>query len=414
VHNHAFYIDTISDEKTSYADLLRRINATTLFLPTKRTKNNLEVFEHILVGLLLGVDFVLIDPDFSFTDLQVILKSDEVNEKEVQCDFSFSSFEQILSEIMLSESKIKIFTSGTTGLPKIIDQNMQTFRLSMRVGERYKDDVWAFAYNSTHMAGLQVFFQAIFNHNTIVNIFGAPRLISIGAINKYLVTHISATPTFFRILLPLSPPNNSIKKITLGGEKSNEVLLKQISTSFPSSKINNIYATTEFGALLFSEGDVFHVPEKLADYIRIGDDGSLLVHTTLVSSKNAKDEKNLIGEWYKTGDSVEILSNNPLSFIFAGRLSELVNIGGNKVNPKEIEEVLNKHELVGISRIFTRENSVLGHVLTAEVVLKPGVTISEKELKAYLASKLAGYKVPRMIKFTDQISLTRTGKIASK
>lgn len=85
--------------------------------------------------------------------------------------------------------------------PKVI-HSVQGLTRSVRCAERYQWQVWAYAYNPTHMAGLQVFFQAFENQNTLVNVFGLARNEVYSLIEKYSVTHISATPTFYRLLLP--------------------------------------------------------------------------------------------------------------------------------------------------------------------------------------------------------------------
>ena len=68
-----------------------------------------------------------------------------------------------------------MFTSGTTGQPKKVVHSIQTLTRSVRRGEKYNNQIWAYAYNPTHMAGLQVFFQAFENLNTLINVFNRTR-----------------------------------------------------------------------------------------------------------------------------------------------------------------------------------------------------------------------------------------------
>ena len=81
----------------------------------------------------------------------------------------------LINAIHDSRSEITIFTSGTTGQPKKVIHSVMTLTRTVRIAERYKDKIWAFAYNPTHMAGLQVFFQALSNCNTLINVFNASR-----------------------------------------------------------------------------------------------------------------------------------------------------------------------------------------------------------------------------------------------
>ena len=78
-----------------------------------------------------------------------------------------------------------------------------------------RDRVWAYAYNPTHMGGLQVFFQAFENQNTLVNVFNMQRYEVYEKMAGHRITHISATPTFYRLLLPFEQSYLSVQKVTL-------------------------------------------------------------------------------------------------------------------------------------------------------------------------------------------------------
>lgn len=70
------------------------------------------------------------------------------------------------------------------GKPKKVIHSVMTLTRTVRIAERYKDKIWAFAYNPTHMAGLQVFFQALSNCNTLINVFNASRTDIYNAIKR--------------------------------------------------------------------------------------------------------------------------------------------------------------------------------------------------------------------------------------
>lgn len=109
----------------------------------------------------------------------------------------FSCMDEVVSAFQQSVSEITIFTSGTTGQPKKVVHSVSSLTRAVRLGKKYKGQVWAYAYNPTHMAGLQVFFQALENQNTLVNVFNKQRVEVYEKIFKYHITHISATPTFY-------------------------------------------------------------------------------------------------------------------------------------------------------------------------------------------------------------------------
>ena len=77
--------------------------------------------------------------------------------------------------------------------------------------------------------------------------------------------------------------NNYIKSLGLGGEKSDNQIIKHLIKFFPNARIINIYASTEAGTLFGSNGTEFHIPEKLRQYVRISKDLELLIHRTLMA-----------------------------------------------------------------------------------------------------------------------------------
>lgn len=161
---------------------------------------------------------VLLDSDLSLSELGGI-NEEKINVIEKLRTQKFSSMDEVVKALQQSASEITIFTSGTTGQPKKVIHSVQGLTRSVRCAERYRRQVWAYAYNPTHMAGLQVFFQAFENQNTLVNVFSLARNEVYSLIEKYSVTHISATPTFYRLLLPLKRIFFRTADYFWGGEK---------------------------------------------------------------------------------------------------------------------------------------------------------------------------------------------------
>lgn len=401
-----FFVDKGSNCCISYAELLAKLSKKEIYNPKKQQAKVEDVFIHILRGFLTDSNFLLWDMDFSEKEKQAYSVEETKNSKE--CNFEFNSVNELLTNLRQSKGTLNIFTSGTTGKPKVISHNIDIFLRFIRIGDQYKENTWGFAYNPTHMAGLQVFFQALFNKNLIVNIFEAKRKDAINLINEYQISHISATPTFFRLLLPIYENLSSVRRITLGGEKSDESLYMQLKEAFPVAKINNIYATTEFGSLLISKGEYFEVPDKIKDLV-LCKEGALFVHRSLLSENDSSQD-----EWYDTGDKIDVVSKDPLRIKILGRTTNIINIGGNKVDPKEVEEIINGHEDVQIASVYSRPNSLVGNILVAEVVLHNSKSMKEKDMRIFLSDKVQDHKLPRIIKFKDSIELTRTGKVCSK
>ena len=305
----------------------------------------------------------------------------------------------------LSSWKITLFTSGTTGLPKKISHNFSAISRAAKISDKHKDNIWGFAYNPTHMAGLQVFFQALLNENTIVRLFNLSKDDIYASIKDYNITHISATPTFYKLMLPSNNKYLNVTRVTSGGEKFDTVVAEQIKHIFPNSKLLNVYALTETGSIFAAKGDVFTVKDDYINFVKI-ENGEVYLNSKLLGETNENILKN---EWYSTGDMVEIVFENPLQFRFLSRKNEMINVGGYKVNPYEVEEAINKIDDVIDVLVYAKPNSVLGNIVCADIVANSD-SLTVKNIRESLTAKIQEFKIPRIIRFVSEIDRTRSGK----
>lgn len=389
----------------TYTDLLEAVCQDD-YISLLKTHDIFKYFSNLIKVLVNNKPLVLLDSDLNSSELGGI-NEDRVNVVERFQTRKFSSTDEVVQALQQSASEITIFTSGTTGQPKKVIHSVQNLTRSVRCAERYFGQVWAYAYNPTHMAGLQVFFQAFENQNTLVNVFGLTRSEVYCLIEKYSVTHISATPTFYRLLLPYEKEYSSVRRITLGGEKSDQYLYDAIHNIFPSAKINNIYASTEAGSLFAAKGDCFQIPVSIRDKFMVVDD-ELLIHRSLLGRS---DSFNFDEDYYHSGDLIEWTNQQEGIFRFKSRKNELINVGGYKINPGEVEIIINAIEGVRQSLVYGKPNSVLGNVLCADVQLEEGMVVKELDIRRQLKNKLQDFKIPRRIKFVESFTLTRTGKL---
>ena len=117
-------------------------------------------------------------------------------------------------------------------------------------------------------------------------------------------------------------------------------------------------------------------------------------------------------EWFRTGDQGILDANGYLTLV--GRLKELINRGGEKISPREIDEVLLTHPAIAEAVCFGVPHRSWGEEVAAAVVLRPadsGATATEAELLAFCKERLADFKRPKQIHITDVIPRTATGKI---
>ncbi|MBV9952402.1 MAG: AMP-binding protein, partial [Acidimicrobiia bacterium] len=153
----------------------------------------------------------------------------------------------------------------------------------------------------------------------------------------------------------------------------------------------------------------------------MGDDGRLLPEgatgEVVIRGANVtagylrNDEANataFVDGWFRTGDQ-GVVDDGYLRL--TGRLKELINRGGEKISPREVDEVLLDHPAVARAATFATPHPTLGENVAAAVVLAPGATATEEELRAHATGRLTAHKVPARILLVDAIPLGPTGKL---
>lgn len=398
----------------TYQQLIEDLNNKTVYSNYlySRTNDPYEIFTAIIHSLLYDYPIQLLDGTFTNEELIEL----GIHPTDIYVTKSIENHQQIDSETELIEKiqsvqfwNLILYTSGTTGRPKKVSQSFANLTRNVKNNNKYHDDIWAFAYNPTHIAGLQVFFQALLNLNSIIYVFDLSFKDVPQMIEHYKVTSISATPTFYRNVLPFFNDSKFlfVKNITLGGEKYDPLVAQQLKMVFPNAKIRNIFATTETGTLFTSDGEIFSIPNSLQKYVKINEQNELLIHENLLG----ESETFLLKDgWYATGDYVDQIDDS--RFKFVSRKTEMINVGGYKVNPIEIENILLQVSGVKDVAVKGRKSSVTGEIVVAEVVKEVDVDEKQlkKSLKKYALAHLSAWKVPRIIKFVDEIQITRSGK----
>jgi acyl-CoA synthetase (AMP-forming)/AMP-acid ligase II len=115
------------------------------------------------------------------------------------------------------------------------------------------------------------------------------------------------------------------------------------------------------------------------------------------------------GRWFRTGDLGVFDAEGYLTI--SGRIKEMINRGGEKIAPREVDDVLMDHPAVAQAVTFSMPHAKLGEEVAAAVVLKEGVDASEEAIKAHAATRLAAFKVPRKIVILAEIPKGATGKL---
>lgn len=314
-----------------------------------------------------------------------------------------------------------LLTSGTTGMPKLVRHSLATLTGPMRGRSGLGSGaVWSTFYDMRRYGGLQIFLRAILGGGSMVLSSAAEPVAEFAArVARHRVTHISGTPSHWRRLL-ISDSANKMgpRYVRLSGEIADQSIIDQLRSAFPAADIAHAFASTEAG-VAFEVGDGRSgFPKTYLDRegevdLRV-DDGSLRIRSTrnalgyLGGVPFPSDDQGFID----TGDMVALRGDR---YAFVGRRGGIINVGGLKVHPEEVEDVINRHPAVRMSLIRSRKNPITGAVVVADVMLKPGADRDTEQLRMEIADacrrSLDAYKVPALVKFVPALDVAPSGKL---
>ena len=167
------------------------------------------------------------------------------------------------------------------------------------------------------------------------------------------------------------------------------------------------------GTVGLPAGPEIGIMNEAGELLRRGDIGEIVIRGPNVTSgyeNNPTANQTAFSDgWFRTGDQGFIDSEGYLSI--TGRLKELINRGGEKISPREVDEVLIDHPAIEQAVTFAVPHPQLGEDVGAAMVLRRGFTVSETEIREFAANRLAYFKVPRWIRFLDEIPKGPTGKL---
>ena len=320
-----------------------------------------------------------------------------------------------------------LLTSGTTGLPKMVVHSLASLTGAIKTEVGGNPVVWGTFYDVRRYGGLQILLRTVLGGGSLVlSSVGEPPgqyLVRLGA---HRATHIVGTPSHWRRVL-MSPAARGIspKYVRLTGEIADQAILDSLRSFYPQARISHAFVSTETGVAIevddVSEGFPANLvgPNDGELELKV-DDGSLRVRSLRAASGYVGAEgAELVDEdgFVDTGDIVELRGNR---YYFLGRRGGIINVGGLKVHPEEVEAVINRHPAVRMSSVRSRKNPITGSVVVAEVVLKGerpggGANTPTRELKEEILKlcrdELAQHKVPAVIRIVADLDLGATGKI---
>jgi acyl-coenzyme A synthetase/AMP-(fatty) acid ligase len=302
-------------------------------------------------------------------------------------------------------------TSGTSGPPKLVAHTLATLTAAFHpvAGQR-----WATFYDIRRYGGLQILLRALLGAESLT--LGDPN----DGVDAFLVrlgeagaTHISGTPSHWRkVLMSGEARRIAPQRVRLSGEIADDATLAGLRALYPNAHVEHAYASTEAGvAFVVCDGRA-GFPASIVDErgevaLRVVE-GVLRVRYLGADAPALKDCDGFVD----TGDVVERRGDR---YLFVGRRGGIINVGGAKVHPEEVEAALNAHKAVRASRVFARKSPITGALVAAEIVLRDGAAADEatkRDILAACRAALPAYKAPSFLRFVAELPMTDGGKVA--
>ncbi len=312
---------------------------------------------------------------------------------------------------------VLILTTGTTGEQKGARHDWSRLVRAVRRPDERPGTRWLLAYNLNQFAGVQMLVHALAGRATLVVPASRRADDVIEAIRAHAVTHVSATPTFWRLLIGRLDSRGAaelgLAQITLGGEATPQGLLDRLRDLFPHARVSHVYAGTEFGSVVAVHDGRSGLPLSVLDRdasadVRLRVRGGELQVRSDAGMLGYHAHEDDAGGWRATGDLVEQGADR---LHFVGRTSEIINVGGAKVHALPLEELVCSVEGVELAAVYGRPNPITGQIVAVDVVAAPGTDADELPGRIHEACRrLPAAGRPRRIRVVPALE-TRGGKL---
>jgi long-chain acyl-CoA synthetase len=298
-----------------------------------------------------------------------------------------------------------IFSSGSTGNHKAVLHDFEAFVEKFHKAGLRKSTLTFLLFD--HIGGMDTLFNTFSSGGTIVTPSSRDPDVVCRAIAKHHVHTLPASPTFLNLLLISDAWRNhdlsSLQLIAYGTEPMPENVLNRLAEAFPNVKLLQTYGLSEMGVLRTRSRDSGSLWIKFSGEgfeIKIVD-GVLWVRTpaAMLGYLNAPDLFDAEG-WLNTQDAVEV-DGEYLHIL--GRVTDLINVGGQKVYPAEIESVLLKMDNVRDVAVFGERSPLTGQFVAARInlIAPEPFDAFKKRLRAFCRERLPSYKIPARIEITE-------------
>jgi acyl-CoA synthetase (AMP-forming)/AMP-acid ligase II len=312
----------------------------------------------------------------------------------------------VLTEFRTRRSPgLVLFSSGSTGQPKGMLHDLA------RVAEKFRSPraaVVAIPFlMMDHFGGINTLLSITASLGTVVTVADRSVTAICAAIARHRVELLPATPSFLTLLMASNAHREhdltSLTRITYGTEVMPQTTLDRVRAAFPGVVLQQTYGLSEVGVLRSQSRNDGSL------WVRIGGagfgtrvvDGVLWVKSdfAMVGYLNAPSEFDADG-WFDTHDEVEVDGD---WFRILGRVTDLINVGGQKVYPAEVEGVVLGVDNVRDVAVHGEKHALLGQIVVATVVLEHPEPVEsvKKRLRQVCSGQLAGFKVPVKVVLSD-------------
>lgn len=349
---------------------------------------------------------------------QTIIKTDERNLliQNLKTTFSHNMIDNLREK---NSSGLILFSSGSAGKPKAMVHNLDTLIDSFKDKKEKSMNMLVFLMFD-HIGGLNTVFNALCMGASLIipKIKDAKTICEL--IEKYKIMVLPSSPTFLNLILISEEYKNydlsSLRMITYGTETMPQSLLLKLKEVFPKVKFLQTFGTSETGISTTSSKSSNSLFMKLEDingeYKIVENELWLRSKTQVLGYLNASMDSFTSDGWFKTGDLVEV-DGEYIKII--GRAKEIINVGGQKVLPTEVESIILEMEEISDCMVYGEKNAITGQTVVCDVVLNKNIENIKKRVRVFCKDRLDTYKIPTKVNVVDKTNFSdRFKKIRKK
>ena len=337
----------------------------------------------------------------------------------VKKDFSYSSNNELVQKfISTNNSGLILFSSGSSGIPKAMLHNLDHLIDSYN-NKKSKNMVFLIFLLFDHIGGLNTLLNAIAMSCSIVIPESRDPEYICSLIEKLQINILPSSPTFLNLILISGGHKdysfNSLRLITYGTEPMPEELLHRLKMEIPSVKLIQTFGTSETGIANVisksSSSNFIKFDDPNCEYKIVDGELWLRSKTQIMGYLNSSNDKFTDDGWFKTGDLVEETDGGFLRI--SGRATDIINVGGLKVLPDEVESVILEIDGVKDVLVYAKNNPITGQIVAAQLVIDE--TKLKKDnikliIRSFCITKLDPYKVPVYIEIVSSVNYSNRFK----